>query len=154
MVFVFMLSMVIVSAQKNIQEGPHKGDLMSLGDIQIEMVKESYSCAIHQNKGGNNNKVCEICASKFERNKKVVFYFFDNSLRPINVANVKGRVRIVFKDGTETSKKIRVTDTFIWIPLGYNGLDNYLQAFVKLKFNKKEYKVTFGHPIVHNGHHH
>lgn len=154
LVLAFMLFLVAITAQEKTQKGPHGGDLMSVNDVQIEMVFESYSCLFHQEMVGDKNEFCKICSSKFERTKKVKFYLLDNNLNKIDGVNVKGKVRIVFKDETESSKKIRVVDNIIWIPLGYNGLSNYQQAIVNLKINNKEYKATFGHPIIHQGHHH
>jgi len=118
------------------------------------MVIESYSCLSHPELIAYKNGVCKKCKANLERNKKIEFYLFDEGFNVLDTSNLEGRVRVIFKDETAVSKKIRLGRNVFWIPLGENGLNNYQQAAVKLSFNSKTYKATFGQPIVHKGHQH
>ena len=118
------------------------------------MVKDIYRCLLHPEIVRGKNDICIKGGANLEREKKIEFYLLNEDFKELEVSNLEGRVRIVFKDGTATSKKIRIDDNVIWIPLGNNGHDEFQQDDVNIKLNNKKYTATFGHSIIHKGHHH
>ncbi len=150
----FLIGSISIYAQQLSKKGPHGGDIFPLDDFQIEMVKEIYRCSLHPEIVRDKNDICIKGEGNLERDKKIEFYLLNEGFKELEVSNLEGRVRIVFKDGTATSKKIRIDNNVIWIPLGNNGYNEFQQAIIKIKINNKKYKATFGHSIIHKGHHH
>lgn len=152
---VFMICSANIYAQELNQIGPHGGEVIPLNDFQIEMVKDCFKCLVHPKVIGKKDDICSKCEGVLEREKKIEFYLLDKNFNElVNTSNIAGRVRIVFKDETASSKKIRISNSVIWVSLGNHGYRNYQQAILTLKFNNKKYKVTFGDPLGHKGHHH
>ncbi len=150
----FLIGSISIYAQQLSKKGPHEGDIFSLDDFHIEMVKEIYRCLLHPEIVREKNDICIKDGAKLERDKKIEFYLLNEDFKELELSNLEGRVRIVFKDGTATSKKIRIDNNVIWIPLSNNGHNEFQQAIVKIKLNDEKYTATFGHPIIHKGHHH
>ena len=153
-VIVFIIYSISNYGQETIEKESHGGEIISLNHFQIEMVKASYKCLFHPEIDGNKNSICSICESNLEREKKIKFYLLNKNFKELDISDIEGRVIIVFKDETQSSKKIRKGNGFIWVPFGNNAYGNFQQAILKIKVNNKKYKVTFGHPVIHKGHHH
>ena len=88
------------------------------------------------------------------RDKKLIFYLFDRDSKVLDVSTVKGRVMVGYKDETQSSKKIRTENDYMWIPLGKNNLENIQYARIKVKFDSTKMDVLFGEKIENHGHHH
>ncbi len=153
-ILTFTLCFMSIYAQELKQKGPHGGDVYSLDDFQIEMVKEHFACLSHPEIIGQKNKTCIKCEASLVREKKIEFYLLNENFNQLDTSNLKGRIRIVFNDETETSKKIRISEDVIWAPLGNEGYNSFQQAIVNIELNNKKYKAIFGQPIIHKGHHH
>lgn len=153
-ILTFTICSMSINAQELKQKGPHGGDVYPLDDFQIEMVKKHFTCLSHPKIIGQENDICTKCEASLERESKIEFYFLNENFNELDTSNLKGRVRIVFNDETETSKKIRISEDVIWVPLGNEGYNSFQQAIVNVELNNKKYKATFGHPMIHKGHHH
>ncbi len=145
-----------VYGQEKNKKGPHGGSIVSLGEFNMEMVREGFSCLSHPEIKSIKKDVCSKCDKSLEKDKKIEFYLLDNNYKELDISNLEGkvRVRIVFKDETAVSKKAKLTDKSFWIPLRKNGLSNFQQAIVRINYKSKKYIATYGDPIVHHGGHH
>lgn len=150
----FIICTLGLQAQEAKHIGPHGGEIIQLDDFQIEMVKENYRCLFHPEISGKKTDLCSQDGKNLERVKKIEFYLLDKNLKQLDVSHLEGRVIIFFNDETQSSKKIRINDKIIWVPLGNNGHSNYQQALIKFQLYDKKYKAVFGNPIIHKGHHH
>jgi hypothetical protein len=153
-ILMVMLFILGTNAQEIKLKGSHGGDIINLTDFSLEMVKENYICPLHQEISGQENDTCIKCNGSLKKVQKIKFYLLDNNLNAPDISNLEGRVRVVLKDETASSRKIRIDNDVMWIPLGNAGFNNYQYAVVKIRLNNKNYEGIFGHPIIHNGHHH
>ena len=119
--------------------------------FEIKMDINSFTCSSHQSVTGYEKDKCTICGKDLVRDKKLKIYALNNS---VDLSKIKGRVIVVFKDGTQISRKLQFNNDFGWIKLGDNAYNNYNNANLKLKYNNKQYQAIFGEPIIHSGHHH
>jgi len=120
-------------------------------DFDIIIEKDHFQCTFHQNVSGDKFDKCSICNNELARDKKVRFYFNNKS---INIYEISGRVIIVFKDGTQVSRKLKFNESYVWIKLNDYNSRNYQQALLKFKYQNKKYNFTFGEPLEIHGHHH
>ena len=120
-------------------------------DFEIIMDINSLTCSSHQSVTGYVKDKCTICGKDLVRDKKLKIYALNNS---VDLSKIEGRVIVVFKDGTQISRKLQFNNDFGWIKLGDNAYNNYNNANLKLKYNNKLYQAIFGKPIIHSGHHH
>ena len=150
----FLLNTTLPFSQNTKSVGPHGGEIVRVQGFQIEMIKENYRCAIHSEILGKKNDLCTKGGEKLVRDKKIEFLLFDEGFKKIDISHMEGIIRVIFKDETASTKKIRIAEERIWVLFGDNSYNNYQQAVVILKFNNNKYKAVFGEPIVHKGHHH
>lgn len=120
-------------------------------DFKIEMVTKSYTCTTHPSVSSPNIENCSFCERELSRDKKLKIYVLNKN---IDISKIEGRIIVVFKDGTQISRKLKMDKEYGWIKFGENAYNNYQQAVLKLKYKDKKYKETVGDPAISKGHHH
>lgn len=141
---------IVVGQSSNIFKS-NEANSVDFIDFEIKMVINSYTCSSHQSVTGYEKDKCTICGKDLVRDKKLKIYALNKS---IDLTKIKGRVIVVFNDGTQISRKLQFNKDFGWIKLGDNAYNTYNNANLKLKYNNKQYQAIFGEPIIHSGHHH
>lgn len=149
--FKIILFLLLFSTVKIVGQHANNSNIVELKDFKIKMVLESYSCDLHSNKIVYKNGNCISCGNELSRENKIKFYLFDSIL---DLSKLTGKIIVIFKDETQKVSKLNIKGDYLWAKLGIDGLNNFQQAILKIKYLDEKYEVIFGEELIHNGHHH